>query len=136
VTILRTCVKCGAAYTPGEPCPRCAGANQHARACLTCGRPTLNGNYCPDHEHLLEQERNARRVHYHGDYKTRAARLRARADADPTTRCAICGGLKRSGRGGRWTAHHVDAGNPDSELAPAHADCNERLGNRTNPPNS
>lgn len=129
--LLRTCQNCGAAMTPGAPCPRCHGQRRIPRACTRCSKPTTTGELCTNCVKELDADRNAGRPHYQGSYKRRAARLRARADADPETRCAICGGKKRPGRGGRWTAHHVDAGNPESPLKPAHADCNERLGNRT-----
>lgn len=71
-------------------------------------------------------------AHHRGNYQTRAARVRAAANADPTTRCWRCDGLTRPDD--PWTAGHIVDSHPDSPLAAEHASCNysagATLGNR------
>lgn len=66
------------------------------------------------------------KLHYAGTYKARAARVRADAYADPSTRCRRCGELAREGD--PWQAGHVRDGDPSSPLAPEHRSCNARAG--------
>ena len=70
--------------------------------------------------------------HHRGAYPRQAARLRARAAADPTTLCRRCGQPARPGD--PWTAGHVIDGQIGGQLAPEHASCNyaagATLGNR------
>lgn len=71
-------------------------------------------------------------AHHRGSYQTRAAAVRARANADPTTTCWRCGQPARPGD--PWTAGHIIDTNPASPLKPEHASCNysagATLGNR------
>ena len=66
--------------------------------------------------------------HHRGGYQVQAAKVRARANADPTTRCARCGQLARAGD--PWTAGHVNDGQIGGPLAPEHASCNYAAGAR------
>lgn len=95
-----------------HPCPRLTEATR-----------------CRVHQAELDRNRNARRVHYHGGYHQRAARLRNEANADPTTRCWLCGlGYIE---GDPWTADHVIPSDPDSALGVAHLSCNSSRGDGT-----
>lgn len=93
------------------------------KPCLICGRPSARTR-CPACQSEWNRARNARRVHYHGDYATRAAKVRAEA-----TECWLCGGGHDPAD--PWQADHVVPGDPNSELRPAHRSCNSRRGNRT-----
>jgi hypothetical protein len=70
--------------------------------------------------------------HHSGTHQRRAARLKARADADPTTRCWRCGKTladhapHRNGKPATWTAGHPDGyeGVPDAPLLPEASTCN------------
>lgn len=55
--------------------------------------------------------------------------MRAAANADPSCVCWLCGEPARVGD--PWTADHVEPGNPDSILLPAHRSCNSRRGDGT-----
>lgn len=92
------------------------------RICLGCGVPTLHGSRCEPCQKLLDRAIEARRgsrPHYEGDYKTRAAAVRA-----ATTSCAICGGGPRPSD--PWQADHVLEGDPASPLQGVHRSCNIR----------
>ena len=95
------------------------------RVCLTCGTLTSNGSHCENCAQQKERTRSRQRGtrHYTGDYRRRAAQVRANA-----TECWLCHeGAKADDP---WTADHVVPGDPTSPLAPAHRSCNSRRGNR------
>lgn len=98
-----------------------------AKRCA-CGAFTTKGPRCSACEARHQAERNASRPHYAGDYRARARALRAAANADPSTTCWLCGGTARPDD--PWTADHVVAGDPASELRPAHKSCNSARGAR------
>lgn len=98
-----------------------------AKRCA-CGAFTRNGPRCTQCEAEHQAHRNATRTHYQGDYRTRAAALRRAATMDPTTVCWLCGEPARPDD--PWTADHVTAGDPSSELRPAHRSCNSARGSR------
>lgn len=96
------------------------------RPCIVCGTLTDQQTRCEQHRLAADNQRYRRRgprAHYAGDYRARAARVRANA-----TECWICGQGPRPGD--PWTADHVLPGDPESPLAPAHRSCNSRRGNR------
>lgn len=74
------------------------------------------------------------RAHHQGSYHRRAAVVRARAYADPTTRCWRCGltlaehPRHKAGTPARWTAGHVIDGQVDGPLAPEASTCNASAG--------
>lgn len=75
---------------------------------------------------VLDAKRRARKEatgQYSGDYKKRAKMVR-----DTAVLCHIC----REGfrLGDPWQADHILPGNPLSPLAPAHASCNAKRGNK------
>ena len=81
----------------------------------------------------------ARRArHYTGDYDRRRADMVARANADPSTRCAMPGCGKtlaehpptKSGRRPIWTVDHARPGDPLSPLRLAASSCNYAAGAR------
>lgn len=72
-----------------------------------------------------QSKRNKVRTHYQGDYKQRAAWVRANA-----TICHICGQGDR-GAADPWTADHIYPGENDSLLLSAHRSCNSSRGNDT-----
>lgn len=97
-----------------------------ARPCLDCGVLTRTGNRCEKHQAIIDAKvtaRKAQRTLYSGDYKARAKAVR-----DSAIACWLCGEAftDRS----QIQADHVEAGNPDSVLLPAHASCNARRGNK------
>jgi hypothetical protein len=101
------------------------------RPCLDCGIPT-DGSRCDDHRKQLERAKTrgravANRFKYGGDYRGRAAAVRATA-----TRCHICGDGWRAWD--PWQADHVvqgggAGGGSDGPLLPAHRSCNIRRSN-------
>lgn len=91
------------------------------RPCLNCGRPTPQTR-CSECEARKQTLRNARRTHYHGDYRRRARQVRTEAE-----RCWLCGDGPRPDD--PWQADHVTPGDPNSLLLPAHRSCNARRGN-------
>lgn len=97
-----------------------------AKPCLDCGTLTRNGNRCEIHQGIIDAKVNARkaeRIHYKGDYKARAKAVR-----DSATHCWLCGeGYRPTDP---FTADHVQPGNPESPLMPAHKSCNSRRGNK------
>lgn len=98
-----------------------------AKPCLECGVLTRHGNRCEKHQAIINAKVNARkaqREHYKGDYRQRAKLVRETA-----THCWLCGEGWRAND--PFTADHVEPGNPESLLFPAHKSCNSRRGNRT-----
>ena len=100
------------------------------KPCLDCGRITNGDSRCPSCfekvRGIIEKARANRprnRDHYRGDYQRRAAQVRANA-----TICWICNEGARPND--PWQADHVDQGNPDSILLPAHRSCNIRRSNQ------
>ena len=91
------------------------------RPCLDCRQLSANGSRCLICTRKRSAGRSAGRAHYRGDYGKRAAEVRAAA-----TTCWLCGqGAKVDDP---WTADHVEPGNPDSVLLPAHRSCNSSRG--------
>jgi hypothetical protein len=94
------------------------------KPCLDCGKPSDAARcYGCRQQHELRRYANGKRDHYAGDYRKRAAEVRATA-----WRCWICGGRERPGD--PWQADHVDQGNPQSELRAAHRSCNIARSNK------
>lgn len=91
------------------------------RPCLDCRQLTSNRSRCVACEGRREAGRAAGRAHYRGDYRQRAAEVRATA-----TTCWLCGEAARTDD--PWTADHVIPGDPDSILLPAHRSCNSARG--------
>lgn len=91
------------------------------RPCLDCRELSSNGSRCARCAGKREAYRSARRAHYHGDYAKRAAEVRAAA-----VTCWLCGDGVRIDD--PWTADHVQPGDPDSILMPAHRSCNSARG--------
>lgn len=94
------------------------------RPCIVCGILTDQQSRCEAHR--LQQDntryrRRGTRPHYQGDYRKRAAQVRANA-----TECWLCGDGPRLHD--PWTADHVIPGDPASPLLPAHRSCNSRRG--------
>jgi hypothetical protein len=82
-----------------------------AAPCLDCGTPTgRKPARCRACASVRNCERNQRRVHYQGDYKARARKVRADANADSSTLCIRCSRPARDGD--PWTAGHVVPGDP------------------------
>lgn len=83
-----------------------------------------------------------RKLHYSGTYQRRAQLLRQRANANPDTRCWRCGRTladhppHKNGKPARWTAGHVIAGDPASDLLPEASTCNYRAGGAITPRHS
>jgi hypothetical protein len=93
---------------------------------MDCGVRVRQGNRCQPcltiFNRVREQSRPHRnRPHYTGNYRGRAATIRAEAEV-----CWICGDTTRPDD--PWTADHLIPGDPDSPLAPAHRSCNSRRG--------
>ena len=88
------------------------------RPCLDCGELTSKTR-CPGCARAKESTRVRHRPHYGGDYRKRAAEVRANA-----TSCWLCGDGPRLGD--PFQADHVVPGEPDSPLLPAHRSCNIR----------
>lgn len=92
------------------------------RVCLGCGTTTLHGSRCAPCQAQQDRTIEARRgerPHYAGDYRKRAAFVRA-----TTTSCAVCGQGARPGD--PWQADHVREGDPASPLQGVHRTCNVR----------
>ena len=95
-----------------------------AKPCLDCGALTRSGNRCNKHQNIIDAKINAKkaqRIHYKGDYRKRAKAVR-----DSATHCWICG--EPFTLNDPPTADHLEPGNPDSILLPAHLSCNSRRG--------
>ena len=95
-----------------------------ARPCNTPGCPRLahGGPRCKEHERQHNTTRNRQRTHYHGNYRQRAAQVRATA-----THCWICNEGPRPND--PWQADHLVPGDPNSPLRAAHRSCNASRGN-------
>jgi hypothetical protein len=95
------------------------------RACLKCGVLTLHGSWCAECLAKAERIRSRKRGtrHYTGDYRKRAAAVRANA-----VECWICHEGARPGD--PWTADHLFPGDPASALLAAHRSCNSARGDR------
>ena len=98
---------------------------QPPRICLTCGIATTDGTRCKACQTRANTARTAKRnrPHYGGTYQRRAKEVR-----DNATTCWLCHEGTRIND--PWTADHVEAGNPNSLLMPAHRSCNSRRGNK------
>jgi hypothetical protein len=90
--------------------------------CTDCKRITPQHPRCDTCTARREHLRNTSRAHYKGDYRKRAALVRANASI-----CWICGDGPRVDD--PWTADHMRPGDSSSPLAAAHRSCNSRRGN-------
>jgi len=74
------------------------------------------------------------REHYTGSYKRTALRMRATANADPTSTCWRCkrtlGEIHATRPDARWTVGHLIDGDPQSPLAIECSPCNFSAGAR------
>ena len=86
------------------------------KPCIECGQVSKRTR-CPTCQQKKEGGRV--RTHYRGDYAKRAKAVR-----DGAYQCWICGQGEHAGD--PWQADHVEPGNPDSALLPAHRSCNIR----------
>jgi len=96
-----------------------------ARPCLKCGVLIRGGSYCTPHNPRARDtgaRKEKKRNLYGGDYWKRAKLVRETA-----THCHLCG--KQFVEGDRVEADHLIAGDPNSPLAPAHRECNNKRGN-------
>ena len=89
------------------------------RPCLSCRELTTLETRCRSCQ--AQHEAGRVRPHYRGSYTSRARIIRANA-----VECWLCGEGARTDD--PWTADHVDPGNPESILLPAHRSCNSRRG--------
>lgn len=103
------------------------------KPCLVCG-VLSRGTRCATHQAELDRARDAKRDSdprrkekkkhlYTSAYRKQAAWIRATA-----TQCHICKGGVRPGD--PFEADHLQPGDPQSALAPAHRSCNQRRGNK------
>lgn len=90
------------------------------RACIECGNLSEQTR-CRACFRRRDRERKQRRIHYKGDYKRRAAEVRANAEV-----CWIC--REGAREDDPWTADHIIPGDPESPLIAAHRSCNSRRG--------
>lgn len=102
-------------------------ATMFKKPCLDCGKLS-EGSRCPEHQRRVDQLRDMKRAakkaqYYNSDYRKRAKIVRETALI-----CHICGDGPRVND--PWQADHLEPGNPDSELAPAHRSCNAKRGDR------
>lgn len=67
------------------------------------------------------------KAHYAGDYQRRARALRAKANANPDTRCWVCNRTKAE-HGRDWVAGHIVDGQIGGPLAPECDECNSKRG--------
>lgn len=95
------------------------------RPCIECGTlsPTTRCTACHHKHQRTTAKPKPPRAHYAGDYRKRAAQVRATA-----THCWICGQTARPND--PWQADHLNPGDPNSPLLPAHRSCNAARGNR------
>ena len=102
------------------------------RRCISCGTLAPRTR-CQDCQRAWDRQRNARRPHYQDGYAARRNAAVAYWHAIGA-HCHLCGEPLEPER--RWpdprstTADHLTPGDPDSELAPAHARCNSSRGAR------
>jgi hypothetical protein len=102
------------------------------KPCLNCGQLS-KGSRCPDCQGQLNRIRNRaqdtperrakKALYYNKDYHRRAKIVR-----DTATHCHLCG--KGARANDPWQADHLDPGNPNSILLPAHRSCNASRGNK------
>lgn len=138
-----SCIVCGERLPAGgSRCPRHDGRRHDLpRSCINCGAATLAGDYCDRCEAVAEAARQQRREasgardHYKGDYQTRRKAVLRRAYAGRELcwlaaigECTqpVAGHIP----GVKWSADHVIAGDPTSEIRAAHLPCNVARGNR------
>jgi len=100
------------------------------RPCVECGELTDSGNRCEKHprqERRSPDKQLARKIkkaqYYNSTYRKLAKMVRDGAEI-----CHICG--KGANPNDPWTADHLEPGNPQSPLAPAHKSCNSSRGNK------
>lgn len=94
------------------------------KPCLDCGTPTPRTRCATCTRNHTRNRRG--RPHYAGNYRQRAAAIRAAAHT-----CWLCGGGPK--QEDPWQADHIFPGDPTSPLAPAHRSCNARRGNKPPP---
>jgi hypothetical protein len=108
-----------------------AMTSRFPRPCLTCNQLHKDsGDYCAECRKAREREKEnnpKRKAHKAGLYNAEYQRLAKLVRANAVT-CHLCN--KGYIQGDPWTADHLDAGNPNSPLAPAHRSCNSRRGNK------
>jgi hypothetical protein len=101
------------------------------KPCLVCGVLTTGASYCQTHIIAVEQKekdrqtirKRGRTIYNDPNYRRQRAHLKATA-----THCHLCK-LPFTNRDD-ITADHLIPGQVDSPLAPAHALCNSRRGNK------
>ena len=107
------------------------------KPCLVCGQLSRNSR-CDTHQAQYDEAKNRRRDSnpqrkarknslYNNTYRKQAKWVR-----DTAISCHLCGIPFQPGDA--IEADHVDAGNPNSELKPAHRKCNASRGSRPIPP--
>lgn len=96
---------------------------QPLRPCIVCGTLAIGKTRCIDCERKWQKNRNAKRLHYKGDYQRRAREVRQTA-----VLCALCGDGVRPDD--PMTADHITPGDPLSPLRAAHRSCNSARGSR------
>jgi hypothetical protein len=104
---------------------------QFPRPCLICNQLTSLGNYCVIHKQQRDQmeatrqatRRKTRTLYRSTQYRTAALHIKNTA-----THCHLCGQAFNNRE--EITADHLEAGNPNSALAPAHRSCNSARGNK------
>ena len=107
------------------------------RPCLDCGQLTTASSRCPICKTKRERNYRASRPNpdrtnrpHHTDptYRRESRALRQLWNADPLTRCWLCGDHARPGD--PWQADHFNPGEVGGVLLPAHRSCNARRGAR------
>lgn len=104
------------------------------KPCLTCNKLTAGGSYCETHQAIKDEQekqrqtaRKAGRTLYNtATYRRARAYLKATA-----THCHLC--KQAFTDRNQITADHLIPGDPLSPLAPAHAICNSKRGNKPLP---
>jgi len=104
------------------------------RPCLECGTLTDGDTRCPTHQAKLDNQKNAiRNIRNNQKKKTLYGgaqyRKLAKIVRDTAVVCHLCLGPGREGD--PWQADHIEATNPNSQLASAHRSCNAKRGNMT-----
>jgi hypothetical protein len=94
------------------------------RTCTTCGTPCYRTARCPACARPADTP--GWRRHTTDSYDRVAAEVVALAYLNPSTLCVRCNEPARDHD--RWTADHIDHGDPTSPLAASHATCNARHG--------
>lgn len=90
-------------------------------------------NICAVCKPQVERDRRENRPHHHTpESRKRMRAVVGRANADPSTECWLCESrYAPPGYDPTFTADHAEAGDPESDLYPAHRGCNSARGNRT-----